>query len=122
MKKMLALVFLCVLGLSCSSSTPEEQDLNAWTREVEVITPRDVGDRLYDEIASFEEQERIGIAGEQDAISSAKSRLRRRAAKVDADAIVIVACGRNVRPMEEDPMPHIDPMVVCQGVAIRWMD
>ena len=122
MKRMVVLVVLCVVGLSCSSSTPAEQDLNAWTREVEVITPSEVGDRLYDEIAGFEEKARIGIGGEEDAIASAKSRLRRRAAKVDADAIVIIRCGRNVASIEEDPMPSNAPMVVCQGVAIRWLD
>jgi hypothetical protein len=122
MKKVIALAALCVLGFGCSSSTLDDQDLEAWTREVRAITPADVGDRQYEEIAGLEEQERIGIMGEEDAITSAKNRLRGRAAKLDADAIVIIACGRNVRPMEEDAMPAIDPMVVCQGVAIRWMD
>lgn len=122
MKKVFALAVLCAVGFGCSSSTPADQDLDAWTMEVKVITPDQIGDRQYEELAGFEEKERIGIGTEENAISSAKSRLRVRAAKVDADAVVIIACGRNIRPMEEDRMPSTDPVVVCHGIAIRWMD
>jgi len=124
MKKLLVLVTLLVVVAGCSSSgsSSNDENLEAWTREVDVLTPDRVGDRQYEELAGLEEQERIGQMGEDSAISNAKHRLRRRAAKLDADAVVIVACGRNVRPIEEDPMPNPEPMVVCHGVAIRWMD
>jgi len=123
MREFLALAVLLVIVSSCSSSGSSSSDANldAWTREVDVLTPQAVGDRQYEELAGLEEQERIGHMGEDSAISNAKHRLRRRAAKLDADAVVIVACGRNVRPLEEDPMPSPEPTVVCHGVAIRWL-
>ena len=123
MKKMVVAVVVVVVSIvlaSCSSSTSSDPDLDAWTREVRVITPGQVGERQYEEISGLEEQERIGMAGEEQAISSAKQRLRRRAAKLDADAVVIIACGRNVRAINDNPMPATEPMVVCHGVAIRW--
>ena len=122
-KKMVALVAtvaVSVVLVSCSSSTSSDPDLDAWTREVRVITPDQVGNRQYEEITGLEEQQRIGTMGEDGAISTAKNRLRRRAAELDADAVVIIACGRNVRPIEDDPFMSTEPMVVCHGVAIRW--
>ena len=120
MRKFLALALLFFAVSGCSSSTTSDPNLDAWTREVRVITPDQVGDRQYEEISGFEEQERIGVSGEEDAISSAKQRLRRRAAKLDADAVVIIACGRNVRSIDDNPMPTTESTVVCHGVAIRW--
>jgi len=120
MMAVVVVVAVSIVSASCSSSTSSDPDLDAWTREVRVITPDQVGTRQYEEISGLEEQERIGTAGEEQAISSAKQRLRRRAAKLDADAVVIVACGRNVRAINDNPMPATEPMVVCHGVAIRW--
>ncbi len=120
MRKVLALAILFLAVSGCSSSQSSDPNLDAWTREVRVITPDQIGDRQYEEISGLEEQERIGVTGEEDAISSAKQRLRRRAAKLDADAVVIIACGRNVRAIEDDPMPTTGSTVVCHGVAIRW--
>jgi len=120
MRKFLALALLFFAVSGCSSSTTSDPNLDAWTREVRVITPDQVGDRQYEEISGLEEQERIGVSGEEDAISSAKQRLRRRAAKLDADAVVIIACGRNVRSIDDNPMPTTESTVVCHGVAIRW--
>ncbi len=123
MKKIVVAVVVVVVSIvlaSCSSSTSSDPDLDAWTREVRVITPDQVGSRQYEEISGLEEQERIGVSGEDAAISIAEQRLRRRAAKLDADAVVIVACGRNVRAINDNPMPATEPMVVCHGVAIRW--
>jgi len=124
MRRLLTLVALLVIASSCSSSgsSSSDADLDAWTREVKVISPERIGDRQYEEISGLEEQERIGHMGEDSAISNAKQRLRRRAAKLDADAVVIVACGRNVRSIEEDHLPSPEPTIVCHGVAIRWMD
>lgn len=116
-----ALAVLLIIVSSCSSSSSSDPNLDAWTREVVILTPDRLGDRQYEELAGLEEQERIGNLGEDSAISNAKHRLRRRAAKLDADAVVIVACGRDVRPIEPDPMPSPEPTVVCQGVAIRWI-
>lgn len=123
MRKFLALAVLLVIVSSCSSSGSSSSDANldAWTREVDILTPQAVGDRQYEELSGLEEQERISQMGEDSAISAAKHRLRRRAAKLDADAVVIVACGRNVRPIEDDPSPNREPTIVCHGVAIRWM-
>jgi len=121
MRKVLTLAILIIAVSGCSSSTTSsDPNLDAWTKEVRVITPDQVGDRQYEELSGLEEQERIGVSGEEDAISSAKQRLRRRAAKLDADAVVIIACGRNVRPIDDDPMPTAWSTVVCHGVAIRW--
>jgi hypothetical protein len=110
MRKGLALAVLFVAVSGCSSSTTSDPNLDSWTREVRVITPAQVGDRQYEEISGLEEQERIGASGEED----------RRAAKLDADAVVIIACGRNVRAIDDDPMPTAWSTVVCHGVAIRW--
>jgi len=115
-----AVMAVSVVLVSCSSSTSSDPDLDAWTKEVRVITPDQVGDRQYEEISGLEEQQRIGIGGEDAAISTAEQRLRRRAAELDADAVVIVACGRNVRPIENDDLMNKEPTVVCHGVAIRW--
>ena len=64
----------------------------------------------------------MGVGGEDAAIDTAKRRLRRRAAQLDGDAVVIVECGRNVRPMDETEISRMTPEVVCHGVAIRWTD
>ena len=122
MKKFLALVVLAVAAVGCSSSSSSDPNLDAWTKEVRVITPDQVGDRQYEEISGLEEQERIGTQGVDLAVSTAEQRLRRRAAKLDADAVVIIACGRNVRPVEKDHLIYKEPTVVCHGMAIRWKD
>lgn len=132
MKKAVLFAVLVTAALGCSSSSSSDPNLDAWTREVAVIKPSQIGDRQYEEIAGLEEQERIRNLGnqpgvqntgdDQQAISSATNRLRRRAAELDADAVVIVACGRNVRPSEYNPSPLDEAMVVCHGVAIRWLD
>lgn len=117
-------IFWCgaifLAGVGCSSSTSSDSDLNAWTREVRVITPQQIGDREYEEVANLEERESIGAFGEGNAVSSAKEALRRNAARLDADAVVIIACGENVRPMQTDRPTSMGREVVCQGVAIRW--
>jgi len=122
-KKMVAVVIVVTVSVvlaSCSSSKSSDHNVDAWTNEVRVITPDQVGDRQYEEISGLEEQERIGTMGEDNAVSTAKSRLRRRAAELDADAVVIIACGRNVRPIEDDRVMYREPTVVCHGMAIRW--
>ena len=116
------IVVAVAVAAACSSSSGSDPDLEAWTREVRVLTPAQVGDREFEEIAALEERERVGFEGETRAADTAKDRLRRRAAKLDADAVVIVACGLNVRSMEEVYQRTVEPTVICQGVAIRWRD
>lgn len=120
MARYFVLGVLILAAFGCSSSTSTDPDLDAWTREVRVIEPHQIGDRDYEEVASLEEKESIGTFGEDNAVSAAKDNLRRRAAKLDADAVVIVACGQHVRSVEPNQMKSMGPEVVCQGVAIRW--
>ena len=115
-------VFLIVAGCGSTSSDP---DLDAWEREVRVLTPQQVGERQYEELGGLleeKQQVRSTYGGEDTAIDEAKRALRRRAAALDADAVVIVRCGSRVRSMEEDRLPSMGPEVVCHGVAIRWLD
>ena len=121
MKKILTLAVLFFAAIGCSSSRSSDPNVDAWTKEVRVINPGQVGDRQYEEISGLEELERIGTMGEDHAVSTAKGRLRRRAAELDADAVVIIACGRNVRPVEDERLAFPEPTVVCHGIAIRWV-
>jgi hypothetical protein len=122
MKRTVACAALVLLIVGCSSST---SDLDAWEYEVEIITPAQVGERQYEELGGLlEEREAIeaNFGGEDQAIEVARRRLRRQAAERDADAVVIVECGRHVQPIEEPSLPGSVDEVVCHGVAIRWMD
>jgi hypothetical protein len=120
MNKTLCFGVLLLAALGCSSSGTGDAELAAWTREVRVITPHQIGDRDYEEVANLEETVSVGALGEENAVATAKENLRRRAAKVDADAVVIIACGQQVRSAQPDQMRSMGPEVVCQGVAIRW--
>jgi hypothetical protein len=120
MNKTLCLGGVLLAAVGCSSSGSSDADLEAWTREVRVIAPQQIGDREYEEVANLEETVSIGAMGEESAVSTAKENLRRRAAKLDADAVVIIACGKNVRSAQPDQMRSMGPEVICQGVAIRW--
>jgi hypothetical protein len=117
-----AALLLLFAGCSSSSSDP---DLDAWEKEVRIITPAGVGERQYEELGGLlEERETIqgNFGGEDHAIEVARRNLRRRAAERDADAVVIVECGRHVQLVEGTSLPSSVPEVVCHGVAIRWMD
>lgn len=111
-----------MLPSGCASSDPDD-DAARWAREVRVLRPEQVGDRAYDVRGQLEERVLIGVSGETGARSEAEQRLRYRAAKLDADAVVIVGCeiigdSRGAaRPTEEFALA---PTLVCQGVAIRW--
>ena len=125
MKKFVISAALPLLVLGCGSSSSSDPDLDAWEREVRIITPSQLGDRQYEEIGGMLEARdpiRAAYGGEEDAIERAKRELRRRAAKLDADAVVIVECGRHVRPLEEANLPSAVPEVICHGGAIRWLD
>jgi hypothetical protein len=120
--KIVACTAFVLLIAGCGSST---SDLDAWEHEVDIITPAQVGERQYEELGGLlEERETIDVSmdGENLAIDAAKRRLRRRAAERDADAVVIIECGRHVRPVEGTNLPSSVAEVVCHGAAIRWMD
>jgi hypothetical protein len=124
-KKIVMCVALLLLVLGCSSSNSSDKNVDAWEREVEIISPSQIGERQYEEIGGLlevREPIRSTYAGEDDAIEAAKRSLRRRAAELDADALVIIECGRHVRPMEETNLPSTGPEVICHGGALRWMD
>ena len=125
MKRIVVCAALSLLVLGCSSSKSADPNLDAWEREVEIIVPAAVGERQYEELGGLLESREVirGSYGSEDqAIDSAKRNLRRQAAKLDADAVVIVECGRHVRAVEETNLPSTGPEIICHGVAIRWMD
>lgn len=125
MKRIAACAALSLLILGCSSSNSADPNLNAWQREVDIISPAAVGERQYEELGGLLEAKeviRATYGSEDQAIDTAKRDLQRLAAKLDADAVVIIECGRHVRPVEETNLPTTSPEVICHGVAIRWMD
>lgn len=125
MKKILVCFAMLIVALGCSSSKNSDPNLDAWEREVDVITPASVGERQYEEIGGLLESRQVirtTYGSEDQAIDTAERDLKRQAAKLDADAVVIVRCGRDVRPMEETNLPSMGPEIICHGVAIRWMD
>jgi uncharacterized protein YbjQ (UPF0145 family) len=125
MKRIVACAALSLLMLGCSSSKSADPNLDAWQREVDIISPAAVGERQYEELGGLLEAReviRTSYGSEDQAINTAKRDLQRQAAKLDADAVVIVECGRHVRPAEETNIPSMGPEIICHGVAIRWMD
>ena len=125
MKRIVACAALSLLMLGCSSSNSADPNLDAWQREVDIISPGAVGERQYEELGGLLESKeviRATYGSEDQAIDTAKRNLQRQAAKLDADAVVIIECGRHVRPAAETNLPSTGPEVICHGVAIRWMD
>ncbi len=125
MNNFVACAALSLLMFGCSSSNSADPNLDAWQREVDIISPGAVGERQYEELGGLLESKevvRAGYGSEDQAIETAKRNLQRLAAKLDADAVVIVECGRHVRPVEETNLPSTGPEIICHGVAIRWMD
>jgi len=120
MKRRLLAVCLTVLAVGCASNATEEDlDAQSWAREVRIITPENVGDRDYDVLAELEERVRITAMGEEDAVSEAERRMRLRAARVDADAVVMAGCGRITD--RDDFEARTTPTMRCLGYAIRWV-
>jgi hypothetical protein len=111
-----------ILAAGCASSDQDDEAAR-WAREVRVLRPEQVGDRGYDVVGQLEERVAIGVGGEDGARSAAEQRLRYRAAKLDADALVMIGCNRigdarsPARPTGEFALA---PTLVCQGVALRW--
>ena len=125
MKRIVACAALSLLMFGCSSSKSSDPDLDAWQREVDIISPGAVGERQYEELGGLLESKevvRASYGSEDQAIDTAKRNLQRQAARLDADAVVIIECGRHVRPAEETNLPSTGPEIICHGVAIRWID
>ncbi len=102
MKRIAACVALSLLMWGCSSSGSADPNLDAWQREVDIISPAAVGERQYEELGGLLEAKEVILAtygSEDQAIDTAKRDLQRLAAKLDADAVVIIECGRHVRPV-----------------------
>jgi hypothetical protein len=125
MKNIMACAALSLLMFGCSSSKSSDPDLDAWQREVDIISAGAVGERQYEELGGLLESKevvRASYGSEDQAIDTAKRNLQRQAARLDADAVVIIECGRHVRPAEETNLPSTGPEIICHGVAIRWID
>ncbi len=105
-----------VLHAACAS---EPTAAERWVREVRVLEAWQLGDRPYDEVGVLLETEAIGAGGEEAAVEVAKNRLRRRAAELDGDAVVIGLCERGIVP--DDTSTRLRPTVVCEGLVIRWL-
>jgi hypothetical protein len=124
-QRIVACAVLSLVMFGCGSSKSADPNLDAWEREVEIISPAAIGDRQYEELGGLLESREVVLTGygsDDQAIDTAKRDLRRQAAKLDADAVVIIECGRHVRPAEETNLPTMGPEVICHGAAIRWMD
>ena len=125
MRRIVACAALSLMVLGCSSSKSSDPNLDAWEREVRIISPSQIGERQYEEVGGLLESReplRSAYGSEEQAIDAAERNLRRQAAKLDADAVVIIECGRHVRPVEETRMPSTGPEIICHGAAIRWID
>jgi hypothetical protein len=124
MTRTIAYTAILVLAAGCGS-TSSDPNVDAWEKEVRILAPSQIGERQYEELGGTieaREQIRSSYGGEDAAVAEAKRDLRRRAAELDADAVVVYECGRHVRPIEENNLPAMGPEVVCHGVAIRWLD
>jgi uncharacterized protein YbjQ (UPF0145 family) len=86
-------------------------------REVEVLRPEQLGDRLYDVIADLEERVEVFADNQEAARSDAVHKLRYRAAELDADALVLIACAP-----AQDWQARTAPAIICRGGAIRWIN
>jgi hypothetical protein len=124
----------CGLLIGCASSTGD--DAATKPGDVRVYRPDQFPDREYEDLGELEEIEPVGVpradadpfhrseADEQadrhrrDAEERAIARLRSRAAKLNADALVVVECGRLVDPT--DPSTRYQETVRCVGFAVRF--
>jgi len=120
MRSILLVVCLAFCGAGCASNTSQEDlDARRWAQEIRILEPEDVGDRPYDVLAELDERVRIGPMGEEDAISEAERSMRLRAAKVDADAVVMSGCRRLTS--RDDFQAGSNPTIRCVGYAVRWI-
>jgi hypothetical protein len=113
----LALVTIALGAVGCSSSGADD-DAARWAREVQVLSPERLQgmNKDYDVIGNLEERVTVGPTGDRDAaVDEAERRLKYRAAKLDADAVVVYDCRRAT-----DFEAQTSPALICQGGAIRW--
>jgi hypothetical protein len=114
-----AAVLGAVVLLGCASeASQEEQEVRRWAREITVLQPGNLGDRAYDVLAELEERVPIGAMGEDAARDEAERSMRLRAAKIDADAVVLAECRTVADP--DDWEARTTPTLRCLGLAIRW--
>jgi hypothetical protein len=109
---------VALLLTGCSSTDGSSDDTRGWERQIRFIEPEMIGERRYEELAGLEEDATITESGEEIAIDRAKDRMRQRAAKIDADAVVMLGCER-----ESDAAQaaiRAGEVIRCRGVAIRW--
>jgi hypothetical protein len=114
-----AILFLLVCGTMACSSSGVDDEAARWAREVQVLSPErlQLMNKDYDVVGNLEERVALGSTGNLDtAESEAERRLRYRAAKLDADAVVVYDCRRAA-----DFEARTSPAIVCQGAAIRWV-
>ena len=107
-----------LLGGCASNQSQEDADAQRWAQQIRILKPENLGDRPYDVLAELEERVGISAMGEQDAVSEAERRMKLRAAKVDADAVVMVRCERIRDPTDWEA--RSTPTIGCLGYAIRW--
>jgi hypothetical protein len=113
----LVLVTISLGGLACSSSQTDD-DVARWAREVQVLSPERLHgmNKDYDVVGNLEERITLGSRGDVEAAKDeAERRFRYRAAKLDADAVVVYDCRRAT-----DFQAQTSPAVICQGAAILW--
>jgi len=112
-----AIATASLAAIACSSSGADDEAAS-WAREVEVLSPERLQamNRNYDVIGNLEERVILGATRDREAaIASAERTLRYRAAKLDADAVVVYDC-RQAADFEA----KTSPAILCQGAAIRW--
>lgn len=128
-----AMVAAAVVAGGCASSDPAGAGTSP--AEVRVYRPDQFPDREYEVLAELEETEPVGaprtdrdpyrvsesdMQAERDrqaAEDRAVARLRSRAARLDADALV-VECGRLLDPV--DPSTRYQETIRCVGLAVRF--
>ncbi len=132
--RLIALAGLAGLLISCASAPADDSATKPG--EVRVFRPDQFPDREYEVLGELEETEPVGVTavdpdpyrrGETDVRNERQlraaeertiARLRSRAAKLDADALVVVECGRLVDPA--DPSTRYQETVRCVGFAVRF--
>lgn len=120
MRSLFLVICVTAISFGCASNMSEEDaEARRWAQEIRILQPEDVGDRPYDVLAELDERVRIGPMGEEDAISEAERLMRLRAAKVDADAVVMSGCRRLTS--RDDFQAGSNPTMRCVGYAIRWL-